>query len=88
MIHEEVESRIARWASGAPDALAAVLPFLRRALPDVADDAGQALDRGGRIRIAIDVQAGRLVRVRCRLLRAPEDEAPNQTLFTWRPPVE
>lgn len=85
MTHAELAARITRWASGAPDAAAAVLAFLRRFLPDVAADAGQELDRGGRIRIAIDVQAGRLVRVRCRLLRSPEGEAPNRTIFTWRP---
>lgn len=88
MTHAELVARITRWASGATDAAAAVLAFLRRFLPDVAADAGQALDRGARIRISVDVEAGRLVRVRCRLLRAPEDDALNRTLFTWRRPAD
>lgn len=68
--------------------VAALLAFLRRFLPDVRADADESLARGGRIRICIDVEGGKVSRLRVRLLRPDPDDQTNRNLYTWRPPAE
>lgn len=84
MKHDQLEQRIARWVATAPAAVAHVMSFLGRFLPDVAADVGQALARGGRLRVVLDLEAGTVSRFRVRLLRPDPDPEVNRTVYTWR----
>lgn len=82
-----LESRLNRLIAAAPSSAEAVLRWVERIAPDVAEDAHQALGRGGRIRISVDVRGGaQVARVRVRLLRPDDDEEVNRNLFAWEPP--
>jgi hypothetical protein len=86
VIHALLEQRIARWLAEAPAVAAHVVSFLRRFLPAVAADVEQALAKGGRLRIVIDMEAGAVSRFRVRLLRSEMDDFCNRTVYSWGPP--
>jgi len=88
MIHADVATSLARWAGTAPRLVDQVLAFLWRYLPHVHADASDALNRGARIRLIVDLDGGSVSRVRVRLLRSGIDDRRNSTLFTAQPPVE
>lgn len=82
------EVRVERWLADAPIISTAVLRFLRRFVPSVYADAAAALERGGRIRIGVDISGGQVSRLRVRLLRPDPDDGPNKTLYSWAPAAE
>lgn len=86
--YEFLEQHVARWVTGAVTVADAVMIFLRRFLPAVAADVDQAVAKGGRLRIVIDLEAGAISRFRVRLLRSEMDSYSNRTVYDWRPPSD